>query len=477
MIRQILKVCLFAIFPTVLWFPQKKNIKKDHVFSGTVPISLAGVITYGQTDYKNGKIGFGALGMAEYFIRTNSPTILGVRFLISGHTLKGTDNSKDPSEFYTDILALGGGITVGYSFNDKYFPYAYVGLSNLWFSPKNIDGNRLENNVLDNYSRSAISYEGEIGTRIALSDVVSLFSGVAFHFTQTDNLDDITAGSFKDFYYSVTMGLSLSLFGEKDSDADGILDADDGCPSNAEDFDGFEDNDGCPDVDNDKDKITDAKDKCPNEPEDKDGFQDQDGCPDLDNDGDGIPDSKDKCPNEAENFNGYEDSDGCPDVLSRLQTSGDSDKDGFSNEVDKCPDQAETLNGFEDDDGCPDSVVAGDTVSTKEIILEGNKLFDWRSSEIKPTAYEELDKIAEFLMNDPFIKWGVESFTDNNGIADSLKSLSLERARAVVRYLINTGLPSFMFRVYGKGSELPIADNNTLEGRMKNNRIVIRRLD
>ena len=44
-----------------------------------------------------------------------------------------------------------------------------------------------------------------------------------------------------------------------------------------------------------------------------DGFQDEDGCPDLDNDGDGIPDDKDKCPNEAEVFNGVEDDDGCPD--------------------------------------------------------------------------------------------------------------------------------------------------------------------
>ena len=41
--------------------------------------------------------------------------------------------------------------------------------------------------------------------------------------------------------------------------------------------------------DRDGDGIPDDVDKCPNEPEDKDGFQDEDGCPDLDNDGDGIP--------------------------------------------------------------------------------------------------------------------------------------------------------------------------------------------
>ncbi|HEY0193305.1 MAG TPA: DUF4398 domain-containing protein, partial [Kofleriaceae bacterium] len=73
-----------------------------------------------------------------------------------------------------------------------------------------------------------------------------------------------------------------------DRDGDGILDNVDKCPSDPEDKDGFEDEDGCPDLDNDKDGIPDKADKCPNEPEDKDGFEDEDGCPDDDNDGDGI---------------------------------------------------------------------------------------------------------------------------------------------------------------------------------------------
>ncbi|MCK4593764.1 OmpA family protein, partial [bacterium] len=53
----------------------------------------------------------------------------------------------------------------------------------------------------------------------------------------------------------------------------------------------------------------------PNEPEDFDGYKDADGCPDLDNDGDGIPDTEDACPNEPETVNGYQDEDGCPDTV------------------------------------------------------------------------------------------------------------------------------------------------------------------
>ncbi|MCZ7538032.1 MAG: hypothetical protein M5T61_20295 [Acidimicrobiia bacterium] len=48
-------------------------------------------------------------------------------------------------------------------------------------------------------------------------------------------------------------------------------------------------------MDNDGDGILDRDDGCPMEPEDKDGYQDEDGCPDVDNDGDGIADASDQC--------------------------------------------------------------------------------------------------------------------------------------------------------------------------------------
>lgn len=63
-------------------------------------------------------------------------------------------------------------------------------------------------------------------------------------------------------------------------DHDGIADLDDLCPNAAEDRDGFQDDDGCPDPDNDQDRVQDADDKCPNEPETYNGVEDEDGCPD-----------------------------------------------------------------------------------------------------------------------------------------------------------------------------------------------------
>lgn len=98
-----------------------------------------------------------------------------------------------------------------------------------------------------------------------------------------------------------------------DGDGDGVLDADDECPTDAEDLDGRRDADGCPDHDDDSDDIADVDDRCPCDAEDRDGWEDDDGCPDHDNDRDLIVDACDLCPNEPETYNGGCDEDGCPD--------------------------------------------------------------------------------------------------------------------------------------------------------------------
>jgi OmpA-OmpF porin, OOP family len=121
-----------------------------------------------------------------------------------------------------------------------------------------------------------------------------------------------------------------------DRDGDGIMDDVDQCPDEKEDFDGFEDEDGCPDLDNDKDGIPDKRDACPNVAEDFDGDADEDGCPeptDRDRDGDGVIDRKDRCPDVP----GPASNQGCPE-----EKDGDRDHDMIPDKIDKCPDVPET---------------------------------------------------------------------------------------------------------------------------------------
>jgi hypothetical protein len=158
--------------------------------------------------------------------------------------------------------------------------------------------------------------------------------------------------------FRVLGDVSYSPRPNRDTDRDGLSDDRDACPAEAEDLDGYADEDGCPEPDNDGDGILDARDRCPDEAEDADGVNDEDGCPDDDDDGDGIADGYDSCPNEAEDVDGDRDSDGCPDT--------DRDRDGIPDDVDRCPNEVEDTDGLGDEDGCPDPDFDGDGVLDTE---------------------------------------------------------------------------------------------------------------
>jgi len=250
---------------------------------------------------------------------------------------------------------------------------------------------------------------------------------------------------------------------EDDNDKDGVKDLVDKCPNIAEDLDGYEDEDGCPEDDNDKDGIKDVDDKCPNEPEDMDDYEDLDGCPELDNDNDTILDVDDKCPNEPEDLDGFEDQDGCPEF--------DNDQDGIKDALDKCPNQAETLNGFEDEDGCPDAII----LKKDERIVLDNIYFKTGKAELTTNSFPTLNKVKRIFIDNPNIVIQIEGHTDSQGSAKYNLKLSQARAESVYRYLIEQlCIPQRQLTAVGFGEEKPIADNKKKEGRAKNRRIEFR---
>ena len=237
---------------------------------------------------------------------------------------------------------------------------------------------------------------------------------------------------------------------DPDNDNDGILDKNDRCPNEPEDFDGVEDADGCPegnDGDRDGDGILDSRDKCPDEPEDRDGFEDADGCPDPDNDKDGIPDKKDQCPNEPEDFDGFEDTDGCPDP--------DNDKDGIPDVRDKCPNEPETFNNFQDEDGCPDK---GLVQIDKDIIVILKKiLFATNSAEILQESTPILDAVAEALQQNPQITLvEVAGHADERADDNYNLRLTQDRVNSVVTALVRRGVEKKRLRSKGYGEYCPL---------------------
>jgi outer membrane protein OmpA-like peptidoglycan-associated protein len=245
----------------------------------------------------------------------------------------------------------------------------------------------------------------------------------------------------------------------------------DKCPDVPEDFDGFQDDDGCPDPDNDNDHIPDILDQCPNAPEDYDGFEDNDGCPDYDNDKDGVPDSLDKCPNIPEDIDGFKDDDGCPDL--------DNDQDGIPDLKDKCPNEPETINGYMDEDGCPDTAPPPAPMKKtpdfpQQQILQGLE-FKKGKAEIIFSSYMVLDRMAKTLKEFPELEIEVRGYTDRLGKGESNMLLTQMRAEAVRQYLINQGIDPQRIRAMGLGSNNPIGDNRTAEGRAANRRIEVMR--
>ena len=294
----------------------------------------------------------------------------------------------------------------------------------------------------------------------------------------------------------IHLGIRKTLSSKKtrDRDGDGIPDKDDACPKLA----GTAATNGCPDSDNDG--VADKDDVCPNVA----GLAKFKGCPDTD--GDGIEDKNDECPQVAgiAKFKGCPDTDGdgikdsedaCPQTPGPVATKGcpDSDGDGVLDKDDRCPQVAglPAFKGCPDtdgdgipdiDDACPD--VAGTKALNgcagisdakkqrlKKITVDiQDKAFQYRRSEVNPAMYPLLDNMVEELKNHPNVVIKITGHTDHLGEEEFNKTLSLQRAQAVEKYLRDKGVKNKMI-VRGEGETKPIAPNTTEAGRRKNRRV------
>lgn len=100
-----------------------------------------------------------------------------------------------------------------------------------------------------------------------------------------------------------------------------------------------------------------------------------------------------------------------------------------------------------------------------------NIFFDVDKYDLKDKSVTELQKILRFLKENPSVKVEISGHTDNSGSPSYNVQLSEKRAQSVNNYLIERGIAPERLRTKGYGSDQPIADNTTEEGRQKNRRI------
>lgn len=118
-------------------------------------------------------------------------------------------------------------------------------------------------------------------------------------------------------------------------------------------------------------------------------------------------------------------------------------------------------------------VQAGDMLAainkTGSIALYIN--FETGKSDIKTESMATLDQVAQMLTDNPALKLSVEGHTDNAGNATLNKTLSENRAKAVMNYLVAKGISNTRLTSKGWGQTKPVSENTTEEGKAKNRRV------
>ncbi len=98
--------------------------------------------------------------------------------------------------------------------------------------------------------------------------------------------------------------------------------------------------------------------------------------------------------------------------------------------------------------------------------------FDNESADLKPIMYYDLDKLANFLLDNPDFKLRISGHTDSEGSAQFNKDLSMQRATNIMDYITFFGkVPENRIEAYGHGSTRPIVEENSDEDRALNRRV------
>jgi outer membrane protein OmpA-like peptidoglycan-associated protein len=105
------------------------------------------------------------------------------------------------------------------------------------------------------------------------------------------------------------------------------------------------------------------------------------------------------------------------------------------------------------------------------VVTMADVLFDTGKYDLRSTARESLAKLSGIVLAHPGLKLDIEGHTDSTGSDELNQKLSEQRAEGVKEYLIEQGLDRNSLTAKGFGKTMPIASNQTKEGRQKNRRV------
>lgn len=120
--------------------------------------------------------------------------------------------------------------------------------------------------------------------------------------------------------------------------------------------------------------------------------------------------------------------------------------------------------------------IAGKTVKKGSIFRLEKIYFDVDKADLKDESEMELDRLLEFLQENPTVSIEVRGHTNNLmwPNVDFANELSTDRAEAVANWLIGEGVNASRVQFKGFGWTMPVEPNISAEGRKKNQRVEVK---
>jgi outer membrane protein OmpA-like peptidoglycan-associated protein len=100
-----------------------------------------------------------------------------------------------------------------------------------------------------------------------------------------------------------------------------------------------------------------------------------------------------------------------------------------------------------------------------------NIYFDFDKTTLKKESFVELNKVVDFLKQNPMVEIEIAGHTDSKGSDDYNLNLSQGRSQSVVDYIVSQGIDSFRLTAHGYGETKPVDTNDTDDGRANNRRV------
>ncbi|MFQ3576628.1 MAG: OmpA family protein [Cytophagales bacterium] len=113
-------------------------------------------------------------------------------------------------------------------------------------------------------------------------------------------------------------------------------------------------------------------------------------------------------------------------------------------------------------------------IEVGQTVRLNNIFFDFGKATLREESFAELNRVVQFLNENPNVKIELSGHTDDVGDDNANLKLSINRAKSVLDYLVSKGINSSRLVSNGYGETMPIAPNDTDEGRQLNRRVEFR---